>query len=151
MSPPRLLLIEDDPLDVEVLREALYAVASGIELDHAGDAASALLVLARRGRHEATPTPDLILLDLKLPGLDGEEILRLLKASEWSAVPVVALTCVRDRVAHQRCLSQGAVACCIKPDDYDGYLALARELVDGMADPLALGERLGRLANPPRR
>jgi CheY-like chemotaxis protein len=82
-----VLLVEDDRELREALREALEA--EGYKVFSAYDGASALKLLA------GVRTPDLVVLDLKMPGMNGREFLRVFKASAaWSEIPVIAISAV---------------------------------------------------------
>jgi two-component system, chemotaxis family, response regulator Rcp1 len=84
----RILLVEDSQADVRLTREALAEVEEASELHVAPDGDAALDFLRRDG-----PRPDLILLDLNLPGKDGRELLAELRADpELHTIPVVVLT-----------------------------------------------------------
>jgi CheY-like chemotaxis protein len=88
-----ILLIEDDPGDALLTREAFADHKLWNRLVVFGDGRRALEYLRRQGRYAAAGSPDLILLDLNLPGLDGRELLALLAADpELRDIPVVVLT-----------------------------------------------------------
>lgn len=85
----RILLVEDNTGDVRLVREALREVQSDVDLEVIADGAAALGRLRRRER----PLPHLVLLDLNLPGLDGRQVLRALKADpDLRRLPVVVLS-----------------------------------------------------------
>src|SRR5262245_61827088 len=88
-----ILLVEDNPGDVRLTREALREGKVRNELQVARDGVEALDLLSRRGPFAGAPRPDLILLDLNLPRKDGREVLAELKAHEdLRRIPVVVLT-----------------------------------------------------------
>lgn len=89
-----VLLVEDNPADVELTREALGAEGRGPGLLHAvRSAEEALEALGDRELWSSSTLPDLILLDLKLPGMSGGELLEQLKSdARWSSIPVVILS-----------------------------------------------------------
>ncbi len=97
LRPVEILLVEDSPTDAMFAREALeyskvcnnlYAVTDGVE---------AMAFLRREGRYAAVPRPDLILLDLNLPKMDGREVLSKIKEDErLKVIPVVVLTSSKD-------------------------------------------------------
>jgi CheY-like chemotaxis protein len=92
-SPIEILLVEDNPGDVRLTQEALKEGKVRNHLSVADDGAKALDFLFRRGPYTAAPRPDLILLDLNLPKLDGREVLRAIKAdASLRGIPVVVLT-----------------------------------------------------------
>ena len=78
----------------------------------------------------ASQLPDLVLLDVVMPGMDGHEVCRWLKASPATqAIPVVFVTASDDPLEHQRCLAAGGVAVLTKPVDPHAVLATVRGLV----------------------
>jgi chemotaxis family two-component system response regulator Rcp1 len=91
--PVELLLVEDNPGDVDLTREALRESKIHLNLSVAVDGAEAVERLWRRGRHAEAPRPDLIVLDLNLPRIGGREVLSRLKADpELASIPVVVMT-----------------------------------------------------------
>lgn len=92
MRPIEILLIEDNPGDARLTVEAMRESHILNRLSVATDGASAIEFLESRGQLGA-PLPDLILLDLNLPKLNGREVLdRIKKHEEWKVIPVVVLT-----------------------------------------------------------
>lgn len=88
-----VLLVEDSPGDVRLTQEAFREANRAIHLHVACDGAEAIDFLERRGRHVASPRPDLILLDLNLPKIDGREVLRRVKADDdLKMIPTIILT-----------------------------------------------------------
>lgn len=91
--PIEVLLVEDNPADVRLTREALKEGKVRNNLHVVEDGMAALDFLNRRGPHTGAPLPDLILLDLNLPKKDGREVLAEIKADEkLRLIPVVVLT-----------------------------------------------------------
>jgi two-component system, chemotaxis family, response regulator Rcp1 len=89
----RVLLVEDNPGDVELALEALKEARVRNEIHVVGDGVQALEFLRRQGRFGDAPRPDLILLDLNLPKMDGREVLRQIKAEvSLRSIPIVVLT-----------------------------------------------------------
>jgi two-component system response regulator len=92
-APIDVLLVEDNRDDVELTLHALQAAKIRNRVHVARDGAEALDFLFRRGEHHNAPTPDLILLDLSLPKVDGREILEEIKRDErLGRIPVVIVT-----------------------------------------------------------
>jgi CheY-like chemotaxis protein len=94
-SLTRLLLVEDNPEDIEILRRALKATAMQHELFVARDGYEALEFLFYKGQFEGAdhPRPDLILLDLNLPRVSGFDVLKVVRRSEECAtIPVIILS-----------------------------------------------------------
>src|ERR1041385_1837149 len=91
--PIEILLVEDNPGDARLAKEALKEARVFNNLNVAKDGEEALEFLHRRGKHEHAPRPDLILLDLNLPRKDGREVLAEIKAHDSiKRIPVVVLT-----------------------------------------------------------
>jgi CheY-like chemotaxis protein len=88
-----VLLVEDSPGDVRLTQEAFREANTTIRLHVANDGVEAMAFLRREGEHEQVPRPDLILLDLNLPKMDGREVLVLIKSDEClKTIPTVILT-----------------------------------------------------------
>ena len=93
-SPPRILVVDDNPMNVEILEARL--AAQGYEILTAGDGEQALALA--RGQH-----PDLILLDVMMPGVDGIEVCRRLKAdAALPFMPVILVTAKADHSGRGR-------------------------------------------------
>jgi CheY-like chemotaxis protein len=91
--PFEILLVEDNPGDIRLTREALSEARVQNHLSVAMDGVEAIAMLRREGEHERAPRPDLILLDLNLPRMNGREVLEEIKADEvLRNIPVVILT-----------------------------------------------------------
>jgi len=110
----RVLLVEDNQGDVELVRYAVSAL--DLELEVVNDGEQALDYLERRSPYQAAPTPDLVLLDLKIPRKDGLEVLREMAASSrLRRIPVVVLTSSQAPQDLSRAYELGARACFAKP------------------------------------
>jgi CheY-like chemotaxis protein len=89
----RVLLVEDNPGDADLTRETLEASKLFLEISTVSDGLEALDFLHRRGAHARAELPDLIVLDLNLPKLDGQQVLAEIRKDErLRALPVVVLT-----------------------------------------------------------
>jgi two-component system, chemotaxis family, response regulator Rcp1 len=92
-SPIQVLLVEDSPGDVRLTQEAFRDANGAIELHVAADGVEAMAFLRRSGVHARAPRPDLILLDLNLPRMDGREVLAHIKEDvDLKTIPTVILT-----------------------------------------------------------
>jgi chemotaxis family two-component system response regulator Rcp1 len=92
-APVEILLVEDNPGDVRLTKEALKEGKVYNNLHWAKDGVEALEFLKRQGKHADAPRPDIILLDLNLPRKDGREVLALIKKdNDLKNIPVVVLT-----------------------------------------------------------
>ncbi len=88
-----ILLVEDNPGDVELTREAFAESPVATRIDVACDAETALAFLRRQGAHVDATRPDLILLDLNLPGRSGQDVLAVVKADpQLRSIPVIVLS-----------------------------------------------------------
>lgn len=91
--PIEVLLVEDSPGDVRLTQEAFREANGSIRLHTAADGVEAMAFLRNEGVHVSSPRPDLILLDLNLPKMDGREVLALIKEDEsLKLIPTVILT-----------------------------------------------------------
>ena len=91
--PIEVLLVEDNPGDVRLTQETFRDANQSIHLSVATEGAEAMAFLRREGAHVHAPRPDVILLDLNLPKMDGREVLVQIKKDEdLKAIPVVILT-----------------------------------------------------------
>jgi len=102
-GPTRVLLVEDNPADVYLIKLLLERVGAALDLDVVSDGESALERLGLTGDSGARFLPELILLDLNLPRLDGWELLRRIKAdAKLTVIPVVVLSSAESatEVAH---------------------------------------------------
>src|SRR5580698_8279079 len=97
--PLQVLLVEDSPGDVRLTREAFKDAKVHIDLHVAVDGVEAMAFLAREGKHVDAPRPDLILLDLNLPKMDGRVVLANIKAdANLKSIPTVILTTSESEV-----------------------------------------------------
>lgn len=88
-----ILMVEDNPGDVRLTREALRRSDLDLRLHHVEDGVAALHFLQRRAPHQAAPRPDVVLLDLNLPLMDGRAVLAAIKAdASLRSIPVIVLT-----------------------------------------------------------
>ena len=94
LRPATILLVEDDPGDQKLIKVSLKNQKIANELYIVGSGEEAMEFLYHRGNYSAeTPLPDLILLDLKMPGMGGKEFLRRIKQDEkMKKIPVIILT-----------------------------------------------------------
>ena len=118
-----LLLVEDNPGDVELTREALRECALPLRTWVAHDGVEALAFLRRTGAHADAPRPALVLLDLNLPRLDGRGVLAEMKGdAALRDIPVVVLTSSQAAADVRRVYGLHANCCVAKPVELDRYL-----------------------------
>lgn len=127
----RILLVEDSPLDVELTLAALADNHLDEEVAIAHDGEEALDYLYRRGKYEyrASGNPAVVMLDLKLPKLNGLEVLAQLKAdSALKKIPVVMLTSSREEQDLVESYHLGVNAYVVKPVDFQEFTRAIREI-----------------------
>jgi chemotaxis family two-component system response regulator Rcp1 len=125
-----ILLVEDNPADVRLVREALAEGEVQAELHWLASGEEALHYLRHTGAHaQVHATPDLVLLDLNLPGLHGQEVLMAIKQDPALLhIPVVVLSSSANPSDVQAAYGHYANAYQVKPQDYDEFLALVGSL-----------------------
>ncbi|HLL68655.1 MAG TPA: response regulator [Micromonosporaceae bacterium] len=127
--PIEVLLVEDDPGDVLMTREAFEEHKVGNHLSVVSDGEEALAYLRREGRFADAARPDLILLDLNLPRVDGRQVLSQIKADEdLRQIPVVVLTTSQADEDILRSYSLHANAYVTKPVDFDRFITVVRQI-----------------------
>ena len=115
-----ILMIDDDEEDFILVNEALKSKGLKVDLYWAEDGDEAMNFLFHRGEYANAPTPNLILLDLNMPGKNGFEVLRDLKAhAGLRKIPVVILTSSRDERSVSRGYNIGASSFMLKPLTFD--------------------------------
>jgi CheY-like chemotaxis protein len=131
LQPVEVLLVEDDPGDELMTREAFEDNKIGNTLHVAHDGEEALDFLYRRGAHAGAPRVDLILLDLNLPKYDGRQVLEQIKSDpELTHVPVVILTTSSSEEDILRSYKLHANAYVTKPVDVNQFIAAVRQIDD---------------------
>ena len=129
--PIEVLLVEDDPGDVLLTQEAFAQHQVNNRLHVVRDGVEALEFLRKQGRWAASPTPDLVLLDLNLPRMDGREVLAEIKADETlRRIPVVVLTTSEAEEDVLRSYELYANAYVTKPVDFDRFIQVVRQIDD---------------------
>lgn len=127
--PIEVLLVEDDPGDVLMTREAFEEHKVSNRLRVVSDGAEALAYLRRQAPYENAARPDLVLLDLNLPKRDGREVLSEIKADdELCRIPVVVLTTSQADEDILRSYQLHANAYVTKPVDFDRFVAVVRQI-----------------------
>jgi CheY-like chemotaxis protein len=131
VRPANILLVEDNPGDVRLTIEALRDAKVRNNLSVVGDGVEALRFLRREGKYADAMRPDLILLDLNLPKMDGREVLAAIKADEaLRTIPVVVLTTSRAEQDIAKSYALHANCYVTKPVDLDQFLHVVRSIED---------------------
>jgi DNA-binding response OmpR family regulator len=127
-----ILLVEDNPDHAELVRRGFAHHSMVIHLHHVEDGASALDYLFQRGPYadpDSSPRPAIILLDLRLPRVDGLTVLQTIKSSpDLNRIPVIVLTTSRAETDVVRAYESHANSYLVKPVGFSEFVALVREL-----------------------
>jgi CheY-like chemotaxis protein len=131
-SALNILLVEDDPAHAEIARRNLAACGKIHRLEHVSDGQEALDYLGGKGAYsdrQKYPRPSLVLLDLRLPKVDGLEVLRQIKTDPaLSRIPVVVLTTSAAETDMVKAYTNHANSYLVKPIDFDKFLDLMNTL-----------------------
>ncbi len=127
--PIDILLVEDNPGDARLTREAFRDSKLLNTLHHVEDGVEALAFLRREGPFKAMPRPDLVLLDLNLPRMDGREVLAAIKSDEaLKRIPVIILTTSDDDRDVLRAYDRHANCYITKPVRLERFLEVVRSI-----------------------
>ncbi|MGD1060564.1 MAG: response regulator [Methanomassiliicoccales archaeon] len=139
--PPRILLIEDNPEDARLVKECLFQERHSAELTIAKDGECALGILAE-GAEGRRPLPDLVLLDLNMPRIDGHEVLAEIKKSpELRSIPVIVLTSSSCESDVRQAYDLQASSYIVKPGNLDDLESVIRSIVHFWFESARLPER----------
>jgi len=126
-----VLLVEDEPADAHLVRLAFEESKVLVDLHHVGDGVEAFAFLRREGAYANMPTPELILLDLNMPRMDGRQFLQKIKVdAALHGLPVVVLTtsdAERDLLDSYNNFAAGFI---VKPVDVDTFIKIVRGIGD---------------------
>jgi CheY-like chemotaxis protein len=145
--PYQILLAEDSPADVGIVRIALRDQSLDHVLHVARDGQEAINVIQKADKDRKMPGPDLLLLDMRLPKYNGEEILKCLRSTErYAQIPVVVMTSSDAPADHDRAQKHAAVFYFRKPSRLDEFIQLGRIVHDILTGkkPLALAGDAGK-------
>ena len=127
----RILLVEDDPADVELTVETLEDSKISIHLDVVNNGEEALAFLRKEGEFAEAGRPDLLLLDLNMPRMDGRQVLRHVKSDDrLKTIPVVVLTTSSAEEDAARSYFEGANCYITKPVGLDEFAKVVRTIED---------------------
>ena len=129
--PLQVLLIEDSPGDVRLTREAFHEVNPLIHLHMVNDGVEAMAFLTHEGEHANAPRPDLILLDLNLPKMDGREVLAHIKEhASLRTIPTVILTSSEAEADVIKSYQLQANCYLSKPMHFEAFHTLVKSIDD---------------------
>jgi CheY-like chemotaxis protein len=129
--PIEILLVEDSPHDARLMIEALRDGKLRHNVRHVEEGEEAMAILRREGEEVASPRPDLILLDLNLPGMDGREVLQEIKEDlDLKRIPVVVMTTSRAERDILQAYNLHANCYVTKPMDIEQFIEAVKKIGD---------------------
>jgi two-component system, chemotaxis family, response regulator Rcp1 len=146
-EPPvaRIAVVEDNAADVYLLRVMLQQAHVPCVIDHLADGDEAVAFLLQQGRHQHAPRPDLIVLDLNLPKLRGDQVLRTIREAQpdLQQVPVVVLT-TSDLLRDRQTMAALGVTCYLtKSSDFAALAQIGRTIKDVLVQTRGQGGPAG--------
>lgn len=142
--PFEALLVDDCEGDARLAREALRDGSHCVRLSLARDGLEALALLRREGPHASAPRPDLILMDLNMPRMDGLELLAALDADpDLNRIPVIVLTTSAARGDVLRCYELHASCYIVKPIDFEQFARVMESVQEFWFERVTLPGRVG--------
>jgi len=127
----QVLLVDDNPADVDLTSEALGRSKQAVRLNAVSDGVRAISFLRRQGEYAEVPSPDLIVLDLNLPRKDGREVLLEVKSDPGLArIPVVVFTTSQASSDINRSYELGANCYLRKPGNLPEFMAQVQSMAD---------------------
>ena len=131
IQPVEILLVEDNPGDVRLIKEVFKDAKILNNIHVAIDGETALQFLLSQGKYVESPRPDLILLDLNLPKMDGRELLSEIKKNgKLKSIPVVILTTSTAEEDIRDTYSNHANSYITKPVDLDRFIKVVKSIED---------------------
>ncbi|MBL0270679.1 MAG: response regulator [Chitinophagaceae bacterium] len=129
MNEIRILLVEDNEGDILLTMEAFSELKAGTRIDVVRDGAEALTYLRREGRFSQSLPPQLILLDINMPGMNGIELLEHIKSDEFlKMIPVLMLTTSSSTADIKACYDRSANCFITKPIDFGKFLEVVQSI-----------------------
>ena len=127
--PAEILLVEDNEHDVALTQEGFKQAKLVVNLHHVENGAECMSFLRKQGRYADVPTPDLILLDLNMPVMDGREVLTELMAdNQLNYLPIVILTTSAEQQDILKMYQLRCSSYITKPVDFDQFLRVIRSI-----------------------
>jgi chemotaxis family two-component system response regulator Rcp1 len=128
-KPIEILLVEDSPSDAALTIEALKAGKIANRLSHVEDGVDAMDFLRRRGKYADAERPDLIMLDLNLPRMDGRDVLAEIKNDpDLKIIPIIVLTTSRSDKDILKSYQLNANCYITKPVDFDHFIEVVKSI-----------------------
>jgi len=128
--PIDVLMVDDNPGDIRLAQEA-FGETGGIKLHAASDGLEAMSFLRREGPYASSPRPDLVLLDLQMPRMNGPETLAQIRADEvLGRMPVVILTSSNEETDIAKCRDLNANLYLTKPEGFETIAILVKTIND---------------------
>ena len=128
----QVLLVEDNKMDVALTLDAFHETKTPGKIQVANNGEEALEYLFSQGKYKERddfPLPDIVLLDLKMPGIGGIEVLKKIKATpEIRRIPVIVLTSSKEEGDRAMCYDNGANSYLLKPMSFEGFLDVVRTI-----------------------
>lgn len=128
--PPVILLVEDNKMDVFLTRKSFKRANFAVNLQHVSNGEQCLAFLRKEGKYANAPTPDLILLDLNLPIMDGRELLaELVKDDKLNHLPVIILTTSKNEYDILTMYKLRCSAYISKPVDFNEFQEVIEKMI----------------------
>jgi two-component system, chemotaxis family, response regulator Rcp1 len=129
MRIPEILLVDDNPADIDLTSEVLAQSKQHFHVNSVQDGAEAMSFLRHQGKYAKTPSPDLVVLDLNLPRRDGRQVLSDIKIDPSLAkTPVVVFTTSQANSDITRCYELGANCYLKKPGNLPEFVAVVQSM-----------------------
>ena len=149
-KPPRILLVEDNEGDEFLVTDAFEHAGFPYEMEVVRNGEAALERLRGEGTYSGRPVPDLVLLDLNLPRLDGRDVLRTVKSdAQLAQVPVLVLTTSSSQSDIDTCYGLHANAYLTKPFEVSGYESIVEAIRAFWFNVATLPRQLGTTGAAP--
>jgi two-component system, chemotaxis family, response regulator Rcp1 len=141
LSPMDILLVEDNPADVRLTKEALGSIKVSHTLHNVSNGHHAISFLRKQDKYASAPRPDIILLDLNLPVKDGRQVLSELKVdSDLRNIPIIVLTTSQRKEDIKAAYDLHANCYIVKPIDFDQFCEAIKSIESFWFTTVALPE-----------
>jgi len=129
--PVEVLLAEDNENDVELTRQGFKRTKLLLNLHRVRNGEECLAFLRKEGEYANVPTPDLVLLDINMPKMDGRQVLAEMVADDrLNSVPVVILSTTEEAAEIMKLYKMRCSSCIVKPVDFDQFLKVVRSIAE---------------------